>query len=109
MKRLELVSDESGVYMAEAADGEYVRYAEVHPLVDGDLATQRAICDGLPGPNDRVLIALESCASKLQELGNTFNSRNFTDRYGDGPICVGLAKLARTICDEVRRDATGDR
>lgn len=77
MIRYNFHRDESGAYMVEDADGEYVRYAEVHPLVDGDLATQRAICDGLPGPNDRIsgirLVKLmqgqrDECAEVLREI-----------------------------------------
>lgn len=52
---------------------------------------------------DRLLIALESCANKLAQLGAEFSSVRFTDRYGDGPICIGLAKHARAVADEIRR------
>lgn len=51
---------------------------------------------------DRMIVALESCANKLESLGRTFSGTNFTDRYGDGPICLGLAKHARAMCDEAR-------
>jgi hypothetical protein len=40
--------------------------------------------------------AARHAESKLRDLGNTFNSTNFTDRYGDGPICLGIA-------DEIKR------
>jgi hypothetical protein len=56
----------------------------------------------LPDPNERLMVALESCANKLAALGREFSSINFTDRYGDGPICTGLAKHARAVLDEVR-------
>jgi hypothetical protein len=70
-----------------------------------------AIADALDkrsGPNERLIVALESCASKLNQLGAVFSSPNFTDRYGDGPVCVALSKHARSVLDEVRQSATNN-
>jgi hypothetical protein len=39
--------------------------------------------------------AASNAENKLRHLGNTFNSTNFTDRYGDGPICIGIADSLR--------------
>ena len=53
---------------------------------------------------ERLIIALERCASKLQSLGRTFSSTNFTDRYGDGPACLAPAKYAHEVCDDARKE-----
>lgn len=52
--------------------------------------------------SDRLIIALEACASKLSSLGREFSKANFTDRHGDGPACLALAKHAREVLDESR-------
>ena len=78
-------------------------YLYLTPKMCADLARHIRQCV----PNERLIIALEGCASKLAALGAEFNATNFTDRHGDGPICVGLAKHARAVLDEVRSFTPG--
>lgn len=50
-----------------------------------------------PTADLKVLIdAAISARNKLASLGRIFNSNGFTDRYGDGPDCVGRVELLDT-------------
>lgn len=44
------------------------------------------------GPSRKLRTEVLNAINKLENLGNTFSSTNFTDRYGDGPHCLDLAK-----------------
>lgn len=55
-----------------------------------------------PATNARLLTLLGNCANKLESLGRTFSSPNFTDRYADGPHCLGLARDVKTLLEELR-------
>lgn len=58
---------------------------------------------------EELIAHLETCAWKLEQLGRTFSSTNFTDRHGDGPYCLGLAKNARAAIAKAKGVAATDR
>jgi hypothetical protein len=44
------------------------------------------------GESQKLRTAALNAVNKLESLGRTFSGPHFTDRYGDGPHCLMLAK-----------------
>lgn len=45
---------------------------------------------------------LERLGARLGSLGREFSSSRFTDRYGDGPVCLDYEKQAYAMADRLR-------
>lgn len=45
---------------------------------------------------------LDRLGAHLGSLGREFSSSRFTDRHGDGPICLAYEKEAYAMADRIR-------